>query len=490
MAAAVAASLLVAACSSSKRRHSRLPIAVANPDESASADEIARLSAKIDEFEDALAEPDYEEADECLDELEDMLEDATPAVINHPDYNRISTASRRGRERIRRMRRQEASTAFLERVKTTLEATERLLADIEEHGPTESWLESLEENVDELQDLRSEGEEQADDSEWAELAPRIDRATATAADNEGRYAWWLELRGELDRPLEQAVEAEQAASNAEPTRAIDANDKAAQGYERCLEVLGEAKSKWGYDPDRTLGSPFGPMRLEELMHVCRARAEAARSQVAHLRWKREVTALAGRVTAAVKAVGTKKRASEVLQANENAADVLADCMNALRDADEAPGYDAETLFLTHAGKKTALGLHQTCLETRRNLIDLQPTLRWRIGVTKLRAFVEEVRSETKAAIAEKQLDDKVEELIELSTRFDECSQRSGALATRKHPWSDANPSRAEIKAMVSLQKACRKEHEYVGGLLKKAQTSTRSATQKSTKKRKKRKPKK
>jgi hypothetical protein len=488
LATAIAVGLLATACSPSKRGRSRFPVAVTNPDDSGADKVIEKLSAKVGEYEAALAERDFDEAEDRLDELEDMLEDASTAVITHPDYNRISTASRAGRARIRKMKGEEASTALLDRTRRALEETERLLSDIEEHGPTDEWLERLGESVEKLRDIYAEGEGHRTDPGYAELMPRIDAALATARDNEGRYKWWLEVRGDLDKPLEEAVAAEQEADNAKPARAVEANDRAAEKFERCVEVLGEAKSKWGYNPDRALGSPFGPLTLDELVQVCRTRAAAARDQVAHLHWKRDVSKIAERVTAALAAIETKKKATETLEANEKAADVLADCMNELRNADEAPGYDAGVEFVTHVGKRNALGLQQTCADVRRDLIDLQPTLRWRIGVEELRAYVEQVRADTKKAVAEEDLDDQIEKLTDLSSRFDECSQRAGALAMKKHPWSNANPNRAEIKAMVSLERACRKELNYVGGLLENAKTKARRSRDGSTRKHKKGRP--
>ncbi|MEE8408925.1 MAG: hypothetical protein V3T05_04930, partial [Myxococcota bacterium] len=392
---------------------------------------------------------------------------ADPTARAHPDFGDIRVAVGGAGAALKQARRNVAIALAMEATQKQLDAGERILGSLERAGPSEGLIDQLDEVVAELEKLQDRGRGYRDDKRYAQLAPKLDTRLEVLAHEAVKLHWALDVTGELDTALADAVEeeeAEPAEGNLEEK--IEQTDRTLEAFAACKHIAAEYTDKPGYDPEIEIKTRLGPLTLDEAQLACEFRRVAAEQRAQRLRWIQSVVLITRTLNPAVEAVKSASDDEAELQAIDGALTALAECRQGLVKIESKKGYDRATKFKTALGKLGAVKLRDTCAGERRRLAKQAPLLRWRIAARAMKTRADEARSQVKTAGVAPVAVERVDPLIEAVGGFRECAERGDFLVRQKDASiRDAEVKKSELKSIEKLADACRKEQETAQKLL-------------------------
>lgn len=442
----VAALLLVSgfACGTTYRK--------ARPDLPESEREAVELNALHDDFEKALEDRRFDDAEAMLAELEEGMDEASRALIMHRSYPVLSAQVVRAPKRLKAARK----TANVERV---VEDTQSLVAELgalrasyEQSGGTEEDLDRIDELMDTLEERLEDNESLAKDPRYRDVDAEARTALLAARAKRHIYGWQREVSERLNDVLEGTPELASAPEDA--VAAAEAAERRAEALRKCAsegEALAHAN---GASVDVAVATVLTVAPLDDVRALCAAEAETAAARAAVFRWQHEVQKTYDAITAALRAVESSDSKAESLAAHEAAVAAMATCPETLDPG--AAGYDPSIAFTGHMGAKNAEQLSEACVTVVGNLEARLPLLRWQAELEEQGTQYVEARELVDGAEGLEDPSERLEALDRALKLFERCQARAGALAVgEEEQWAGANLRRSNRRAAAKLEKRCR-----------------------------------
>ncbi len=392
----------------------------------------AELMSLLTDFKRALRAKDFEKCDDMLEELEDGVKEADPRTRAHPDFGDIRVAVGGAGAALKQARRNHAIALAIDVTQKHLDNGERLLTTLTSAGPSEELIEKLDEVVAELNRLQTEGIGYRDDRRYAEIAPKLDTRLGVMANESAKFHWALDVTGELDTALMDAVDEEKeetGESNLEEK--IEQTDRTVKAFSECKRIAESYTGKPGYDAAIKIKTRLGPLTLDEAQLTCEFRRVAAQQRAQRLRWILSVALITRELNPAVDAMKAAAEGKAQLQAIEDLLSLLSACRQGLVKTEAKEGYDSDTKFKTSLGKLGAVKLRDKCAGEHKRLTKKAPLLRWRMAAKAMKRRADEARSQVRAAAVAPVAAERVDPLTEAVGGFRECAERGGFLMRQK-----------------------------------------------------------
>ncbi len=424
----------------------------ARPDLPANEREAAELNALHDDFERALEERRFEEAEAMLAELEEGMENASQALVLHRSYPVLSAQVVRGQKRLKTARRTANVERIVEDTQALVTELRELRAGYEQSGGTEDELDRIDELMETLEDQLEDNQSFAKDPRYRDVGADAETALQEARRRRHIYAWQRKVNERLNDILDDAPEL--AADPTDLVAAAQAADQRAEALEECARVGEELAHADGASVDVSVATSLSIAPLDDVRASCAAEAETARAESAAFRWRHGVQITYDEITSALQAIEASKKKRESLAAHEAAVAAMAACPEKVDSG--VPGYDDATRFSGHLGTKNAESLGQACLKVVGNLEARLPLLRWQSELELEGERYVEATERFDSAKNEEDPSERLEPLTTALQAFESCQARAGALALGdEEQWAGADLKKSNRRAAAKLEKRCR-----------------------------------
>ncbi len=187
-----------------------------------------------------------------------------------------------------------------------------------------------------------------------------------------------------------------------------ASDEASAALRACVERMGEATSKVGYDRRKTFASPFGELTVSQLQRSCTKRGSAVAKEKPRLVWKAELEGFASSLDAVTKATATARAEENPAKAAvlwEKAVAALDGCKLSAATLARKRNADGRYETPTPFGPLTVKGIETECItrlqQARQSVEDAERE-------KKLRAFLATVKGDEVRVAKERGIPSRIE----------------------------------------------------------------------------------
>jgi len=416
---------------------------------------VEELRVLLEDFEAAAKEGRYSTAEDMLQELRDGVKNADRYMIMHFDYPTLSGRVASAPKLLKTVERRAGIDDLIADGRTKLETAAKLQADIQASGPKSGNVEAFVETVRALGEIARQGKAYERDRRYQSFGEELTAALEAYGADADQRSWQADTQRKIAEAL-QDVAALQAANNPATPQRIELLADAIESYGECIEVATTLMKSLSYIEEMEIHSVIGVYPLAMLKVECDAERGSSVRELATLRWRQGIEAIAQVVTESLKNIEKQKTPLDILAANEKAVEVLGRCSERVSMAASAEGSHPDHKFKSHFGSKTAMALAEACAKVRENLYDLQPTLKWRAAVQQLKAQAKTAQVGIDAALKTKDKKARRDGLKAAAKVLKDCLNTSTLLAKRKKQWKAARPGKSEIKRVQGVWKSCSK----------------------------------
>ncbi|MEL6546057.1 MAG: hypothetical protein AAFQ82_15620 [Myxococcota bacterium] len=426
----------------------------ARPDLPDSERDAVELAALHDEFDLALEERRFDDAEAIIVELEEGVEAADRSLVLHRTYPVLSAQLVRAPKRL-------AAAKRTANVETRVADTQSLLNEIREvrenlevNGGSPGDLDTLEDLKDELEDRLEDNVGVQKDRRYRDLDAEARTELLELADVTPTYRWQRESSERLNETLEELPDLPEDVNREALLSAAEQSEARRDTLNECARVADELNGETGAADEAPIAMTLTVAPLHDIQALCAAEAEDAAANALRLRWRNKTHETYDAITRALLAIEASTNKRESLAAHQSAVDAMRACPDEL-DAG-SPGYDPSALFPGHMGKKSAPRLSEACVKVIGNIEGKLPLLRWQAELETHGAAYSHAIDELETAKSLEDADEKREVLTGLLAGLETCQSRAGALAlAQEAQWTGARLKRSNKRAAAKLEKRCR-----------------------------------
>ncbi len=423
----------------------------ARPDLPSGEREPAELTALYEDFDSAIEQRRFDEADAMLEELEDGLKNAARATVMHRSYPGLSARVEKAPKRLKKARRGAAIDNAVEQVEAGIANLRELSEGFARDSVSQEDLERFVDSMDALDEAIDEHREFRSDSRYRDLDAEGRTAILTAQADLPKFRWQREASERLTDGFSEL----QTSTPRDPTQALSLAQQAEARValaEQCLQETRSLSSEDGFDDSTPVASAIGVASLADVERQCQERSIEERGVASYLRWHHGVETFYAELGERLEALEQGGNAIEKLAANERATEGLRQC--AERFDPDLAGADAKVRFRGYLGPKGVNDLMSGCEKVLVRLDQKRPQLHWRADLLRAQQSRDEALALTENNQGEP--DARRDAFCIAMRLLQVCHESASALATFSEArWRGARIPRSERRAAVRLEKQCR-----------------------------------
>lgn len=424
---------------------------------------VRQINQHLKKFRVALKARDFDYATKWLSKAVKQTHSASEITKGHPDFEDLEMLVERSRRRLdiaietdRIERRNAAIDDLIYRGDLATGRVNGLYANLAQRVPTATDIRTLDDLINLLAGLKTEGSVYLDDDRYAEHALDRDEKAAALQQLRKDSRWLADAMEEVSRKITTAYRAAVNGHKAtELKKRIKLFHQAGIGFKNCAATIGELEREPLYDPLKVLGTRLGDMSIVDTKSKCLELSLQARQQVSAMTWYQNVDEVVQSVNAAVARLRAPTDATVELEAARETAEVLDRCHLDLDKVNKQEGHDAKRKFETLLGELSAVALDKACTKEKARVIKTLPQIEWRTKLATVQTRLDEVATLSAEAADSKTGADKVAKLEQAIGGLSECQEESKALGKKKGADRDLKVNTAFGKLTINaIEKLC------------------------------------
>jgi len=312
---------------------------------------IDQLNAVIRDMKRAIEAKSFDAARALLVRAEKALANATDVTRSHPDFEDASEGVGKARARLDKAieqdrvdRRKAAIDSLIERGTQQTERGQIILTELRNRMPTPGDSTNLDELIESLGSLDTEGRDYLSEPRYLEHATARDHFATTLVERRRQIEWQQRASALVGASIETALTAIDEAKKAGPEAQLAAWQSAHDALAACGLAVGTLETQGGFDAQVLVNTRLGTLAIGETKRRCLENADKIKTQLLRLAWQSRITTALQRANSALDTLRSASNAADKLAAADAALAALGVCSTGLAAVGSAPGNDPSAKF--------------------------------------------------------------------------------------------------------------------------------------------------